>query len=79
MRLVAYALSVAFVTSAVVSAGIANADTGMQGSYIGVGAAAGLTNVARSNDAAFVRWPFKVVLQFLILLFLFTRLAVLQD
>ncbi|GJD16049.1 hypothetical protein RIVM261_010050 [Rivularia sp. IAM M-261] len=52
MRLVASALSVAFVTSAVVSAGIASADTGMQGSYIGVGAAAGLTNGGRSNDAA---------------------------
>lgn len=56
MRLVASALSVAFVTSAVVSAGIASADTGLEGSYIGVGAAAGLTNGGRSNHAALVRW-----------------------
>ncbi|MBF2067268.1 MAG: outer membrane beta-barrel protein [Calothrix sp. C42_A2020_038] len=52
MRLVASALSVAFVTLTVVSAGIASAETGMPGSYIGVGAAAGLTNGGRGNDDA---------------------------
>ncbi|MDJ0797249.1 MAG: outer membrane beta-barrel protein [Calothrix sp. MO_167.B12] len=45
-------LSTIIVTSIVLSAGIAAAQTGTNASYIGAGVAAGITNGGRDNDAA---------------------------
>jgi hypothetical protein len=56
MKLLKLAASTIAIASVVLTAGIASAqtpsETGMNGSYIGVGTAAGVTNGGRGNDAA---------------------------
>ncbi len=52
MKLANFTTSVFLVTSIVLTTGIAMAEPGTKANYIGVGAAAGVTNGGQTNDAA---------------------------